>query len=343
MSMSSLSVQRQRRPTIGQLNYATNGAAAAARGGHMKRPSFAWLQPLHSPRKGLFTIVVIVGSFLVTWLPTSARIVMLVLKGEPPPVWLCRMSSLLLVTSFATNPMIYGLLNRAIRSEIIPAVFPPRNAAMKGLPRKNSQRRISMAAFTDASGRDPPPPASDFGIALSSPPPPLPFVGSATGLRRNSLDPDRVLPGNGVAAKPEGMPPAHPESGQLRTRRTSAPSFLAINNRTRIPPASSSSNVEAGSPRDTPPPKILITPPPECARERARFPSSSRRDGQEKKMASIGYSDSGIGDDMTCVSIQVECEDYCGSSVAGKAVKGATQHQKGRKYSIDEGIVIGLT
>ena len=41
--------------------------------------------------------------------------------------------------------MIYGLLNRAIRSEIIPAVFPPRNAAMKGLPRKNSQRRISMA------------------------------------------------------------------------------------------------------------------------------------------------------------------------------------------------------
>ena len=40
---------------------------------HLKRPSFAWLQPLHSPRKGLFTIVVIVGSFLATWLPTSAR------------------------------------------------------------------------------------------------------------------------------------------------------------------------------------------------------------------------------------------------------------------------------
>ena len=57
------------RPTIGPLNYAaTNGAR-----GHMKRPSFAWLQPLHSPRKGLFTIVLIVGSFLVTWLPTSAR------------------------------------------------------------------------------------------------------------------------------------------------------------------------------------------------------------------------------------------------------------------------------
>ena len=48
--------------------------------------------------------------------------------------------------SFATNPVIYGLLNRAIRSEIMPALFPPKNAAMRGLPRKNSQRRISMAA-----------------------------------------------------------------------------------------------------------------------------------------------------------------------------------------------------
>ena len=45
--------------------------------------------------------------------------------------------------------MIYGLLNRAVRSEIIPAIFPPKNAAMKGLPRKNSQRRISMAGEVD--------------------------------------------------------------------------------------------------------------------------------------------------------------------------------------------------
>ena len=56
---------------MGPLNYAANGSVSAR--GHVKRPSFAWLQPLHSPRKGLFTIVLIVGSFLLTWLPTSAR------------------------------------------------------------------------------------------------------------------------------------------------------------------------------------------------------------------------------------------------------------------------------
>ena len=35
-------------------------------------------------------------------------------------------------------------------------------------------------------------------------------------------------------------------------------------------------------------------------------------------MGSIGYSDSGIGDDMTCISIDVEgAEDHCGYSVRG--------------------------
>ena len=39
--------------------------------------------------------------------------------------------------------------------------------------------------------------------------------------------------------------------------------------------------------------------------------------------SSIGYSDSGIGDDMTCISIDVECEDYYdGSSGKGKGAKG---------------------
>ena len=39
--------------------------------------------------------------------------------------------------------------------------------------------------------------------------------------------------------------------------------------------------------------------------------------------SSIGYSDSGIGDDMTCISIDVECEDYYdGSSGKGIGAKG---------------------
>ena len=69
------------RPTVGPLaTLAPNGGLGGGLGramGHSssKRPSFAWLPlPLpHSPRKGLLTVLLIVGSFLLTWLPTSAR------------------------------------------------------------------------------------------------------------------------------------------------------------------------------------------------------------------------------------------------------------------------------
>ncbi len=114
-----------------------------------KRPSFTWLQT-HSPRKGLLTILVIVGCFLVTWVPTAVAAAQAALTRDADDDaslgWVNATAYWCLAVGLLVNPVVYGIMNRAIRSEIVPAIFPPRNPALKGLPpiRRNSNRRGSV-------------------------------------------------------------------------------------------------------------------------------------------------------------------------------------------------------
>lgn len=109
-----------------------------------KRPSFSWIA-YRSPRKGFMTIFVLVGSFCASWLPISAHAIVCAFSNTYLERYrlLLAAANCLFVASFATHPILYGLLNRAIRKEMKPAFFPPKNLALQGLPRKNSSRRIS--------------------------------------------------------------------------------------------------------------------------------------------------------------------------------------------------------
>ena len=114
-----------------------------------KRPSFTWIQ-YQSPKKGFLTIVAVVGSFLGSWLPWGTVTALEVFgRDSQVPLWTRELAFLSLVASFASHPVVYGLMNRAIRSEIRPAIWPPKNKALRGLPRKHSLRRISMPSMKD--------------------------------------------------------------------------------------------------------------------------------------------------------------------------------------------------
>ena len=107
-----------------------------------KRPSLTWI-PYQSPRKGLLTTLAILGTFVLSWLP-FASVALATAFEFNTALWPQSVSRLILLTTFVSHPLLYGLMNRAIRSEIAPALCPPRNLALEGLPRKNSQRRISV-------------------------------------------------------------------------------------------------------------------------------------------------------------------------------------------------------
>ena len=74
-----------------------------------KRPSFTWM-PYQSPRKGLLTVLILLGSFSITFLPNSAHSIMAALgfhRTEAARL-LHRISMLLAVAGFGTNPLLYG-------------------------------------------------------------------------------------------------------------------------------------------------------------------------------------------------------------------------------------------
>ncbi|KAM4588516.1 putative G-protein coupled receptor isoform 1-T2 [Odontesthes bonariensis] len=69
--------------------------------------------------KAAFTLVVIVGQFLICWLPYFAFHLHLILDATPKiPDGLEEVITWLAYSSFAINPFFYGLLNRQIREEL---------------------------------------------------------------------------------------------------------------------------------------------------------------------------------------------------------------------------------
>ncbi len=65
-----------------------------------KRPSFLWLQ-YQSPRKGVLTILAIVGSFYLTWVPTTASALIDAFgSGGHDFAWLDRLAQMLLITRY---------------------------------------------------------------------------------------------------------------------------------------------------------------------------------------------------------------------------------------------------
>ncbi|KAK5872568.1 hypothetical protein PBY51_013253 [Eleginops maclovinus] len=69
--------------------------------------------------KAALTLVVIVGQFLICWLPYFAFHIHLTLDATPTiPDYLEETVTWMAYTSFAINPFFYGLLNRQIREEL---------------------------------------------------------------------------------------------------------------------------------------------------------------------------------------------------------------------------------
>lgn len=91
------------------------------------------------------TVMILLTSFILTLVPNAIGSILSAFKldGELDPIF-HRIAAWLGYVGFSTNPLLYGIMNRAIRLEILPALWSRgRNNAFHGLPRKNSKRRIS--------------------------------------------------------------------------------------------------------------------------------------------------------------------------------------------------------
>lgn len=109
-----------------------------------KRPSWALLS-FNSVTKGIRTICVVMGAFLVTWAPYVVMAVVEASCGyQCLPQWFLVFATWMMYFSMVGYPVVYGLYNRSIRKEIRTCLCPPGAKAKKGLPRRNS-RRLSFS------------------------------------------------------------------------------------------------------------------------------------------------------------------------------------------------------
>uniref|UniRef100_T1INC2 G-protein coupled receptors family 1 profile domain-containing protein n=1 Tax=Strigamia maritima TaxID=126957 RepID=T1INC2_STRMM len=107
-----------------------------------RRPS--WLLTAYaSPTKGLRTICVVIGVFLLTSAPylitALARACSL---GNTLPSWFQVLAAWLWLSSSATHPIVYGLLNRSIRKELMKSSICPYS---KSKPRPGSERTCTLS------------------------------------------------------------------------------------------------------------------------------------------------------------------------------------------------------
>lgn len=255
-----------------------------------KRPSFTWIQ-YQSPKKGFLTIFTVVGSFTLAWIPHGIKIAFQAVTLEQKlPIWFQLCSYWFLVSSFALHPFVYGLMNRAIRSEIFPAIFPPKNPALKGLPRKNSMRRISMPVNNNVLNEDepptPPPITGNTLTVLNRP--------NSAPSQRHSLTVDHLEQFQSIK---ESCFSSLRSSPLFRSRRISLPGEYKVpaplmDPRSHQQSPGSSNYLRRSSKWGFKPPTetvhIIITPPPPVASDGEGFDGIMRNN----------HTDSGFGEDL---------------------------------------------
>lgn len=110
------------------------------------------LMPYASPAKGLRTICLVVGMFVVTSLP---YVILSISEASGFssfwPKWFHTVATCLLFFSSASHPVVYGLLNRSIRKEVKACVWPSRSRSSHGLSRCSSRRLSLSASLLDYS------------------------------------------------------------------------------------------------------------------------------------------------------------------------------------------------
>lgn len=110
-----------------------------------RKSSLVLLSTYSSLSKGFRTICVVVGAFLVTWIPCVTMAILDIACGSSCVGGAFRVIALwLLYASSVSYPIVYGVYNRSIRKEIVAYLCPPNSKVKKGLPRRNS-RRLSFS------------------------------------------------------------------------------------------------------------------------------------------------------------------------------------------------------
>ncbi|GAB6025131.1 hypothetical protein CHUAL_010556 [Chamberlinius hualienensis] len=92
--------------------------------------------------KGAWTIIIVIGAFVITWLPFTISALMDSFCGyECSPKWFQVSSTWLMYSASVSYPVVYGVYNRAIRKEMLAWLFHPNvKNAMKGLPSRCGTR-----------------------------------------------------------------------------------------------------------------------------------------------------------------------------------------------------------
>lgn len=96
----------------------------------------------HLMTKGAWTIIIVIGAFVITWLPvTVLALIESVCGYDCSPKWFQVSSTWLMFSASVSYPVVYGVYNRAIRKEMLALLYHPNvKNAMKGLPNRCSTR-----------------------------------------------------------------------------------------------------------------------------------------------------------------------------------------------------------
>lgn len=113
----------------------------------LKRPSWSLL-PCNSVAKAIRTISIVLGAFLLTWIPYVTMAASELTYGHAlvDRRWKV-LATWLMYSGAISYPLVYGVYNRLIRKEIRSCVCRPGAKARRGLPRQNSRRFSSGGLF----------------------------------------------------------------------------------------------------------------------------------------------------------------------------------------------------
>ncbi|CAL4091264.1 unnamed protein product, partial [Meganyctiphanes norvegica] len=118
-----------------------------------RKPSWSWEA---SPAKGFRTVLVVVGTHVLTWLPYSLMAVTEAALGSAHsdlmPRWIRVSTLLLLFLASVFHPIVYGLYNRSIRKEVRYCLWPgSRKMKHQNGPRRPSQVHSITGSVLDFS------------------------------------------------------------------------------------------------------------------------------------------------------------------------------------------------
>ncbi|XP_071951398.1 G-protein coupled receptor 161-like [Antedon mediterranea] len=98
---------------------------------------------LRKETKAAFTLLIVIGTFLVCWIPHVISMACVMFENCPLPDWYFTISTWLAMANSACNPLIYGILNKTFRTTCI-AIFRRRRLNRMHIISKSACNNLSL-------------------------------------------------------------------------------------------------------------------------------------------------------------------------------------------------------